>query len=1087
MIKFTDLINLEDDTDITKAIEALKQFNRVLNATAKSAEKLKQADLDTSISIVTQSESLVKATEKVTTATAKSRAEIARTEKQAELMAKSYKAVRDSASDYDKYLKDIGKEQENVTNTTKKLEDINKKYQKTREELNKNEVEAINLSKKASAQKEAEANTTKRAADEEIKKGVVSKATKDILKKNVEIREKIAFQDNVAYKTNVKLNIQLQEKTKLLKQEAVEALKPLGAYQQQSNTLNKLRNTYKNVAAQFGENSKEAKLLYGEMNKLDVKLKGIDKSAGQGYRSVGLYGDSVKALTPIMGSFGGQIGMITTQLGMIKTSVLGFAKAQKASAVASGGASSALKVFRLALLATGIGAIVIGIGALIAAFASTQEGMDKITAVTKPLQVIFSRLLGVIQKLSLDAFGGLSKAIDNPKKAFKELGESIKENVINRFKSIMVFGSALSLLFKGKFSEAAKKAADGFIQFGTGIEDGTDKLIKAKDAVVDFVAESVDMGTALNDMTIAFEKAQLRSIVPLAKMRDEYEKLKEIGQDQTKTDQERIKALDDAANIQRKIFATEKDLIDKEVRLLEFKLDLNKTLRSESKELEELKAKQYEKEAAAQRQINATVSLRSGIEKRIAAEIQSRLDNEEKRLAEINGARLEQIEALNKRIKKSTEDLVQSRIEEEIRLADMGVKLGDDKIQSLERRIELEISLERRKSAELIKIKDQELKDIGAKKEEDLKKSKELFQKQIDNQDTSTKEGMEELNRLIESQKTEEVAINNKYNDILSQTKEAQKVEIVQIQEDLENETTKITEKGAQERDQITKEEIKQRIANIEQGVNALFDFGNQIGELASALDEREKQRDEEKFTALEEKRDKEVALAGENQEAKLFAEKKYEDEKAKIEKEAAKRARKIAVFEKTLAIGQAIVGTALGVAKALPNIPLSILVGLLGGVQVATIAAQPIPAFAKGTDYAPAGDKIVGELGRELVVTPSGKSFLTGNKAEVRTDIPEGSQILTNAITENILASESIDKNEQDAIKISKGANKAHQLSSDMIRQMDRKNDDIVQGFKEAVGGIEVHQWRLGNGGLKKDIRRGNTTYKDVEQENTF
>ena len=40
---------------------------------------------------------------------------------------------------------------------------------------------------------------------------------------------------------------------------------------------------------------------------------------------------------------------------------------------------------------------------------------------------------------------------------------------------------------------------------------------------------------------------------------------------------------------------------------------------------------------------------------------------------------------------------------------------------------------------------------------------------------------------------------------------------------------------------------------------------------------------------------------------------------------------------------------TATGVAGALPNVPLSILAGVLGAVQVGLIASQPIPKFAKG------------------------------------------------------------------------------------------------------------------------------------------
>jgi len=69
--------------------------------------------------------------------------------------------------------------------------------------------------------------------------------------------------------------------------------------------------------------------------------------------------------------------------------------------------------------------------------------------------------------------------------------------------------------------------------------------------------------------------------------------------------------------------------------------------------------------------------------------------------------------------------------------------------------------------------------------------------------------------------------------------------------------------------------------------------------------------------------------------------EKKFADKKKQLEIKAAKREKRMALF-------QAIIGTAQGIAKALPNIPLSILAGVLGAAQIAAIASQPIP-MAKG------------------------------------------------------------------------------------------------------------------------------------------
>ena len=79
--------------------------------------------------------------------------------------------------------------------------------------------------------------------------------------------------------------------------------------------------------------------------------------------------------------------------------------------------------------------------------------MDAITKVTRPLAALFDRLLGVIQELAFDAFDKLKEAINNPKQAFIDLGNAIKDNVIARFKSFFVFGESLSALFAGDFKK----------------------------------------------------------------------------------------------------------------------------------------------------------------------------------------------------------------------------------------------------------------------------------------------------------------------------------------------------------------------------------------------------------------------------------------------------------------------------------------------------------------------------------------------------------------------------------------------------------------------------------------------------------
>jgi hypothetical protein len=79
------------------------------------------------------------------------------------------------------------------------------------------------------------------------------------------------------------------------------------AYTKLSRRLNEQRKLAKDLAVQYGTNSKQFKQVAADVGRLDKKLKGIDKSLGQSQRNVGNYAGGFKtALTGIL-----------TQLGLI--------------------------------------------------------------------------------------------------------------------------------------------------------------------------------------------------------------------------------------------------------------------------------------------------------------------------------------------------------------------------------------------------------------------------------------------------------------------------------------------------------------------------------------------------------------------------------------------------------------------------------------------------------------------------------------------------------------------------------------------------------------------------------------------------
>jgi len=74
----------------------------------------------------------------------------------------------------------------------------------------------------------------------------------------------------------------------------------------------------------------------------------------------------------------------------------------------------------------------------------------------------------------------------------------------------------------------------------------------------------------------------------------------------------------------------------------------------------------------------------------------------------------------------------------------------------------------------------------------------------------------------------------------------------------------------------------------------------------------------------------------------KEITEEQYDKRKKEIMKKQARRQKAMDVFEN-------VIGTIRAVTQALPNIPLSILVGAIGAANTAAIIARPLPKFATG------------------------------------------------------------------------------------------------------------------------------------------
>ena len=127
----------------------------------------------------------------------------------------------------------------------------------------------------------------------------------------------------------------------------------------------------------------------------------------------------------------------------------------------------------------------------------------------------------------------------------------------------------------------------------------------------------------------------------------------------------------------------------------------------------------------------------------------------------------------------------------------------------------------------------------------------------------------------------------------------------------------------------------------------------------------------------LEERRQKELEAAGDDERKKLAINKKFDREQAKIRQKQANAQKLGALFDIA-------VNTAVGVTSALrlfpPNPVLAAIIAATGAAQALLVAARPVPKFFKGSDYTPstfiAGDAPGGGSSTEIV-SKGGKSMV--------------------------------------------------------------------------------------------------------------
>ncbi len=199
-------------------------------------------------------------------------------------------------------------------------------------------------------------------------------------------------------------------------------------------------------------------------------------------------------------------------------------------------------------------------------------------------------------------------------------------------------------------------------------------------------------------------------------------------------------------------------------------------------------------------------------------------------------------------------------------------------------------------------------------------------------------------------------ALTESFKEKLISAKEYQ-----QYEAELSDKSLKVIEDAEEKKKRLAKGTADYQKQLDKQRIDLAIDIAGQVAGVLSNLASLEAERNSQKIEG-EKKKINDLRAAG------AISEKESIDRLKKVDAEERKLKYQAAVKDKELAIFNAVIATAAGIAKASPVIPLMALAGVLGAAQIAIIAARPIPKFAKGKKDSYTGLGQVGEAGSELI-----------------------------------------------------------------------------------------------------------------------
>lgn len=722
---------------------------------------------------------------------------------------------------------------------------------------------------------------------------------------------------------------------------------------EQEGSLRSLRAQLSNLTAEYDALSEaERKGTRGEelknyINEVTDALKGAEEETQRYYRNVGNYKEAIIDAANANIPFIQQINQMVTSLGGLKNYLAGMKTEMVAVSASTTGWIKVLKLLKVALIGTGIGALVVALGSLVAWFTKTQKGVEAANKIMAALGATINVIIDRASKL----------------------------------------GSALVNLFTGNFKKAGEDAKAIFSGIGKEIADET--------------KQAWELAEVLNEI----DKKEVMLSMSRAANRAEIEKLKKAADDQTLSTQERIKAAEKAAEIEKKDLEIQTELaearlantlgyteMNREVRKLmeqikagditadevigklglsESTIEDLKTFRDQFNELQELMEDSYGRQTEQQNTLNSI--RQEGADKAKEAkqkELEAVRAAEDAMLALVKDKREQARKEIELTYTRKIEDLRISLREEE-NLTVKARKAINEQIKSLEQQ----------KNIELQKLSDEEL-------QKEIDKRTKLISLQLE----SVKEGSEQEYQLrmqqLASQRDAELAdkelteqmkqaITAKYNKQMDDLAMQHEKDVSEKQQEairlrMENEIMQMQQSGASELE-ILQEQASQKL-------ELLNNIQQQEGESEQEFLNRKLQAHQEYTDAKKELADKEVEI----EQTKSQAMENITGGLIALTQQIGESDKGFAILSKTLALAEIAINTGKAIAKM---VSAEAGKGILGLATMASGIATILANIASATSIVKSAKFATGGL-----VTGPG----TGTSDSVPAQLSNGESVMT-------------------------------------------------------------------------------------------